>query len=238
MGYFFGAIHLLMACCGIIFLIQSYVRKNRLSKFQWAYMANLFAFQLLCATVLFGYFGIGGGYTDNCNFYNRVFYGSTDIFLFNVSILMGFKQFTVFSNMYQFTVKGNVPSESTKKCNKRCLNIIWMASISDFCIFVFLNTYYTFIHRNMTRLGLFNFVNRICQIVLIGLNGLLFIFAAVLMTKIMNFTLVDSKQKNLFRTKRLMMCFGCVYLCLSGVLTWSLYTQGFHNVNALLNYFA
>ena len=42
---------------------------------------------------MFQYFGLGDGDYHNCLYYDHVFFGATDILLFNLSILMGFKIF-------------------------------------------------------------------------------------------------------------------------------------------------
>ena len=76
---------------------------------------------------------------------DHVFFGTADILLFNMSILMGYKIYTVTNNMYEFAVKGNLPSQTMIKRDKAILNAIWIISIADIIAYIFLNTYWTFI---------------------------------------------------------------------------------------------
>jgi len=73
---------------------------------------------------------------------------------------MGYKFYTVTNNMYEFTVKGNLASKLTKKCNKLILRSIWVASIVYWFTYLLFNTYWTFIDRNMPTLRIFNFSSR------------------------------------------------------------------------------
>ena len=171
--------------------------------------------------VLYGYFGIGNGDKDNCGFYDHVFFGVTDIFLFNVSILIGYKQYILSNNLYEFAVKGNLPSKWQLRRNKMILNSIWGLSISDIVIFVVLNIYWTFINRNMQTLRIFNFSNKMAQFALMVVNAILFVFAYLMITKTLNYTIVDSRQKNLHRNKRLMLMFTVTYFCLAASIFWS-----------------
>ena len=64
----------------------------------------------MSSLALLGYYGIG--YSDeakNCWVMDHIFFGTVDIFVFNFSILMGFKTYSVFADMYEFAVKGNLP---------------------------------------------------------------------------------------------------------------------------------
>lgn len=108
---------------------------------------------------------------------NKIFFGTSDVFLFNVSIILGYKFYSVMNNLYEFSVKGNLPTKLSKKCNKLILNTIWIASIVDWTAYIFLNTYWTFVSRNMAALRIFNFVNRLVQLTLIFLVTVLFILA-------------------------------------------------------------
>ena len=74
---------------------------------------------------------------------------------------MGFKIYTVTNNMYEFAVKGNLPSLLSKKRDKAIHNAIWFVSIADIAVYTFLNTYWTYINRDMEILALFNFGNRL-----------------------------------------------------------------------------
>lgn len=99
--------------------------------------------------------------------------------MFNFSILMGFKTYTVFNNMHKFAVKGDLPEKKAKRRNKRFLYAIYAVSIIETILFVFFNTYWTFINRNIETLRYYNFFNRCIQILLIILNTSLFIIATI-----------------------------------------------------------
>jgi len=89
-----------------------------------------------------------------------VFFGVSDIYMFNFSILMGFKTYTVFNNMYEFAVRGNLPTKREKKRNKILLKSFYTFSIVEACVFVFFNTYWTYMNRDINSLRFFNFLNK------------------------------------------------------------------------------
>ena len=90
-NYIAATLHLILMCTIIAYLVVSKIRKHRLSKFQWIYMINLACVEFLTTIVLYGYFGIGSGDNHECNYYDKVFYGAADIFLFNLLTIFGFK---------------------------------------------------------------------------------------------------------------------------------------------------
>ena len=158
--YFFGAVHLVIVIAIVVYIVVSLISGHRLSKFQVTYLSNLIFVEICYVIVMFGYFGVGDGVKNNCGYYDKVFYGVTDIFLFNVSILIGHKQYTMSSNLYEFAVKGNLPSKWSVRRNKLILYCIWGVSLAEMVTFIFMNTYWTFINRDMASLRLFNFSNK------------------------------------------------------------------------------
>ena len=179
----------------LTYLIVSKIRKHRLSYFQWVYLINLAFVEVLTTIVLFGYFGIGDGHADNCGYYDHVFFGSTDIFLFNVSILLGFKQYSVSSSVYEFAVKGNLPSKNIKRRNQIILYTIWALSIAEIASYIFFNTYWTFHSRDMYSLSIFNFSNKIWQAIFTIVNALLFLASHLLIRRTLNYTIVDQRER-------------------------------------------
>ena len=88
----------------------------------------------------------------------------------------------------------------------------------------------------MELLALFNFVNRLMQIVLNAANSLLFLAACYLIRKVLGYTKVDRRQKNLLRLRYILLAIGIDSAILTGFMVWGLYTQGFYNTEALMNY--
>ena len=153
-----------------------------------------------------------------------------------MSILMGYKIYTVTNNMYEFAVKGNLPSRAMIRRDKAIINAIWIVSIADITAYIFLNTYWTFVQRNMGLLAIFNFANRLMQIALNLACSLLFFASYLLIRKVLNHTTVDRRQKNLMRTKKLVLLIGFDYAFLTACLVWGLYTQGFYDKWSYTNY--
>lgn len=156
--------------------------------------------------------------------------------MFNLSIMLGFKTYAVFESIYEFAVKGNLPSKQKKKRNKFIVKLIWFLSITNFVLFICCNIYWTYIGRNIYYLRIFNFVNRLAQIILTALNALLFISAYRIITKTLSNTIVDKSAKSLLFSKKVIMYFSVVYLLLSCTLVWELYTQGYTDIWAFLNF--
>ena len=87
----FGTLHLIIMLIVLAYLIGSYIRKHRLSKFQWTFLIALLFIEFFTTIVQYGYFGLGSGDHQNCDYYDRVFYGTGEIMLFNMSIMIGYK---------------------------------------------------------------------------------------------------------------------------------------------------
>ena len=153
-----------------------------------------------------------------------------------MSILMGYKIYTVTNNMYEFAVKGNLPSHAAIKRDKIILNSIWILSLADIGTYIFLNTYWTFIVRDMESLAIFNFANRLVQIALNLANSALYFASFFRIGKVLKFTIVDRRQKNLLRTKKIVFIIALDYTLLTGALLWGLYTQGFYDKWSYTNY--
>ena len=192
--------------------------------------------ELILFIVECDYFGISDRDEKNCFFFDHMFFGVSDILMFNLSIMLGFKTYAVFESIYEFAVKGNLPSKQKKKRNKFIVKLIWIISITNFVLFCFMNIYWTYIGRNIYYLRIFNFGNRLAQIVLTALNALLFISAHRIISKTLTHTIVDKSCKSLLFSQKIIMYFAVTYLLLSLTLFWELFTQGYTDIWALLNY--
>ena len=87
----FGTMHLVIMLIVLSFLIGSCLRKHRLSNFQWTFLIGLCFIEFFTMVVQYGYFGLGSGDHQNCDYYDKVFYGTGEILLFDISILIGYK---------------------------------------------------------------------------------------------------------------------------------------------------
>ena len=224
--YFYGTLYVILFLLCVAYQITSCIRKHRMTFFQWQQLSILTFLILLQIFIYFNYMGLGDGSNSNCGFFDNIFFGVSDIYMFNFSILMGFKTYTVFNNMYQFAVKGDLPEKKAKRRNKRFLYAIYAFSIIETILFVFFNTYWTFINRNISTLRYYNFFNRCMQILLILTNTSLFIIATIRIRQTLKFTMVDARQKNLFRTRCLSLSFAIVYMLIAINLVWGLFCKG------------
>ena len=145
--YVFGVMHSFIVLACIFFMIGSKVRGHRLSCYQWFFFANLAIEEFMVCIVMFQYFGLGHSDAHNCKYWDHIFLGLGDIQLFGLTMLLGYKMYTAARNMYEFAVKGNLPSRSAKSRDKTFYTIIVFFSISDIVVYVLLNTYWTFVDR-------------------------------------------------------------------------------------------
>ena len=159
--YFLASVHIIFFAGLISYIVGSILRKRRHSTFQWAHLFSLCIIQLLEIFKFMNFFGLGHGDHSNCYFWDHICFGVIDILLFNLSIMMGFKFYSVTNNLFEFAVKGNLPSRGTILRNKIILNAIWFVFVADGILYIFLNTYWTFFHRDIQQLRIFNFGNRI-----------------------------------------------------------------------------
>ena len=185
---FFGTMHLIIMLIVLAYLIGSYIRKHRLSKFQWVFLIVLMFIELFTAIVQYGYFGLGDDDNHNCFYSDKVFYGSGEILLFNMSILIGYKLYLEIDNLYEFAVKGNLMSTWRRRRNHCILVSLWALSGINVSVYIFFNTYWTFIERDMYTLQIFNFVNRLSDIGFMSLNAFLYFLAYIYLNKTLKFS--------------------------------------------------
>lgn len=120
-----------------------------------------------------------------------MFFGTVDILLFNLSIMIGFKIYSLVNTVFEFCVKGNLPTSGSVTRDKVILNVIWCLFVGDGLAYIFLNTYWTFINRDMGVLRIFNFVNRIAQITVILVNAIMFLKSRRKITETLSHTMVN-----------------------------------------------
>ena len=87
----FGVLHAILLLITLSYMCFSRFTGHRLSRLQWIYLVSLSIILTLITWVDFGYFGLGEGDAKNCGYYDHIFFGSCDIMLFILSILLGFK---------------------------------------------------------------------------------------------------------------------------------------------------
>ena len=130
--------------------------------------------------------------------------------------------------LYEFAVKGNLLSNWLKWRNKCILRCLWCLSGVNVSVFIFFNTYWTFVKRDMYTLQIFNFVNRLSDIAFMSANAFLYLLAYVYITKTLNFSQnANDRLKKLRRAQCLVLFNGICYILVVGTLFWGLYTQGF-----------
>ena len=223
----FGSFSIILAILIIMYVISTRVRKHRLAKHQWLQLFNLFVITSINAVVYFEYFNLSTGEFSNCHYFDHIFDGTTDIFLFNISMNIGYKLFTVTNNFYQFAVNGRLPEESAKRKKIIILRLINIFSIFMLCLLIFMNTYWTYINRDMVSLAWFNFYTKLFQLSMTLLNSVLFFYSHRKFRSTLNETIVPSHQKKLFMAKKMMLSMGILYLFVDLVLIFDLVT-GLH----------
>ena len=81
--YVQGTLHLILLFTVIFFVLGTLMRNHRLTKMQWVQLLNLAIICLISVIIDYEYFGmVDGG--ENCLYWNHVFFGVTDILLFNL----------------------------------------------------------------------------------------------------------------------------------------------------------
>ena len=118
----------------LIFMIQTKLRKNRLTPFVWMCLSNL----LFCSIIT----GVGQIYyadifkSENCNFGLNLIYGVENIIIFNLSIIVGFRTYILCNEISEFALKGNLPSERAKKYKHWIVRIMWFCSGSYLLVYL------------------------------------------------------------------------------------------------------
>ena len=160
----------------------------------------------------------------NCHFFDHILSGSTDIFLFNISLSLGFKLYSVTNVFYEFVFKNRLPELKEKRKNKLILRLIWIGSIADLTIFVFMNIFWTYIDRDIYSLNTFLFWNRVVEVLMILFNSVLFFMSYRKFGKTLKGALVDIRQKKIFMARRMMLIMGILYFSLDFILFLGLYS--------------
>lgn len=115
------------------------------------------------------------------------------MFLYNMSILIGYKMYTVTDNLFNFAVKGNLPSNWVRRRNKCIMISLYVFSIATVVAYIFMNTYYTFVDRNMNILREFKFYNKFLDISQMVFIAVLYFLSYAMIKKTLKFTLVNRR---------------------------------------------
>ena len=115
------------------------------------------------------------------------------MFLYNMSILIGYKMYTVTDNLFNFAVKGNLPSNWVRRRNKCIMISLYVFSITTVLVYIFMNTYYTFVDRNMGVLREFKFYNKFLDISQMVLIAVLYYLSYGMIRKTLKYTLVNKR---------------------------------------------
>ena len=110
-NYSFGAFNALMMFLMILYVVAVCVRKHRLSRYQWTNLAFLFAIYLIDFIIYFEYFQLSIGELKNCHVFDKIFSGTIDIFLYNITLRMGFKLYCISNDFYEFAIHGTLPEK-------------------------------------------------------------------------------------------------------------------------------
>ena len=101
MSRWFGSFYVLILICVLTYIAVTIIRKHRLSRFQWVWLIISSFVVFFTIVVDFGYFGLAKYNTaDSCGYFNNIFFGTGDMFLYNMSILIGYKMYTVTDNLF------------------------------------------------------------------------------------------------------------------------------------------
>ena len=154
---------------------------------------------------------------------DNLMYGIADIFFFNVSLTIAYKLYAATNIFYQFSVNKILPTSEQKLRNKFMIRLIQGISVINLAVYVFLNTYWTFINRNMGALQLYIFIVRVAVLLLLTFNSVLFGLTHRLMRKIIVKTIIDKTEKKLFRIKRLALILMIVFIVFQANILWGIY---------------
>ena len=102
-----------------------------------------------------------------------------------------------------------------------------------------MNTYWTFINRDIYSLRLFNGILQWCEVLLYGLTAALFSLAHRKARKVLEITDVDLKRNNgLVLVKRKVLVLAILFWLMTGVVFWAIFAIGRTTIEGLANYFS
>lgn len=144
----------------LLTMILALARKTVLPKLQWVLLSGLVLSELGMVTVAFQYFGLWEkDPLKNCFYTQRLIWGMSDIIIYTISLIMGFRIYVLSNELHFFAIEGCLPCEKTKKRNNTILRAIAIIAFVDWVAYVFLNTFWTFVDRDVHAMRLFNSLN-------------------------------------------------------------------------------
>ena len=119
----------------------------------------------------------------------------SDIIIYTISLIMGFRIYALSNDLHFFAIEGCLPCEKTKKRNRTILKAIAIIAVVDWVMYSFLNTYWTFVARDVHAMRFFNSVNELCEVSLMILNSVLHVLAFCLVYKMQNILECDKQTE-------------------------------------------
>lgn len=173
-----GVVQIILFMLPLGYMINAAVRKTPLPWFQWVLLSSLLLMAAGIATVAFDYFGLGEqDPLDNCFYTQRLIWGVSDILIYFISLIVGFRIYCLVNTVNHFALEGRLPTQKSIKRNKTILKAIIVFAIVDGVAFVFFNTFWTFVVENFHAAEFFNTVNGLSQVILMLVNCLLYVLA-------------------------------------------------------------
>ena len=108
-NYCFGTVNAILMILVALYVAAVCYRKHRLTKYEWSNIAFLFTIYFLDIFIYFDYFHVDIGEFRNCHIWDKILAGTIDALLYNISLLMAYKLFTISNNFYEFAINGTLP---------------------------------------------------------------------------------------------------------------------------------
>ena len=144
----------------IVFMGVTLLKGNKLERSTWLSLITL-SISTLTIALTQSLTQIPSKY---CNFSLHIVYCVDNVILFNISMLLAQAVYFVARDILEFAMKGNLPSELTKKRYRVIKRTLAIVSLVFLILFLIGNTYWLFVLKSWTAVKYFYLVSRLVQI--------------------------------------------------------------------------
>ena len=219
----------------LVYIIAALIKKTKLSNFTWL---GLYILLGLSALLTYGELLRVEMATDYCNFQTHMLFGVNTIVLIALSILIGYKVYTVCYTICEFAERGNLPTERSKERNHRIIVGIWCMLFILLAVYLTMNCYWWFGSYNLEALRWFNYVAHIWQPILFALAAMIYLLSLRLMYKLRTIS-ASEKNTTIIRNGIVLLWIllaSFTFTALSCL--WRVIDQGYFNATALASQIA
>ena len=134
-----GVLNSLILVVLVVYIAAALIGNSKFATTKWICITIL---SITVAFVAAGQLFLSKARSRYCNFSLHMIFSVDTCLLFNISMVVAYQVYSVTNDILEYCQKGILPSESSKRRNKRFLSMLWIISILVLLIQIFMNSWF------------------------------------------------------------------------------------------------